>query len=327
MISLVIHELGHGWALMRYGLGVGHFGFIPVGAIITPARKWDGRYQEAVMALMGPIWGSLVAVAIWPLVWLTGNSYIADWLILTVIINLFNLIPINPLDGGRVIKSVSFTLSSTFGWTVQILGLAGALALIYFGYWLIGALLFWFAIRELRADFQSRAIDSDRRKILKVLGPILGTKPKSREVIEKIIEMSEWDPATLMSWIRSKDVFTSMVEAMESVGWNSQNPGSARSLFLYCVSEVAYLATGEHRPYILFGVKEQVTGRYMCMVEDDNGYSPLFSLLNKALSLTPMSRVQAITMLGGYLFVVAALVAMIVLAVTYLGGSLMIFGG
>lgn len=107
MISIGIHEAGHVWAMRRFGIPTRGFYFIPfLGGAAVPLKSFTDQWQHLCVALMGPVWGSLVGLAAALVYIATGNPLwagIAAWIVL---INLVNLIPVYPLDGGRVMHSM-----------------------------------------------------------------------------------------------------------------------------------------------------------------------------------------------------------------------------
>lgn len=105
---IFIHELGHLVAAWRRGLPVSLPMFIPfVGAFIALKDQPKDAETEAFVAIGGPLAGSLAAFACY-YVWRNGGDPI--WLALAksgLILNLFNLIPLSPLDGGRITAVLS----------------------------------------------------------------------------------------------------------------------------------------------------------------------------------------------------------------------------
>jgi len=130
MIQLFVHEYGHVHAMRRTGMKVKGMYFIPfLGALAVSEDAFTSRRQQAYVALSGPIWGSLLALAPAALFLWTRDPLFAAVAAWWAIINLFNLLPIAPLDGGRVMQAFAFSYSSGLGLAVSILGLAGAVAL------------------------------------------------------------------------------------------------------------------------------------------------------------------------------------------------------
>lgn len=105
---LFAHEMGHYLAAKQRGLNVGAPTFIPfVGAWIELKEQPMDAETEAFIGIAGPMLGSLVAF----ICWLFGRSTGSDLLVAIAysgfVLNLFNLIPISPLDGGRIVSAIS----------------------------------------------------------------------------------------------------------------------------------------------------------------------------------------------------------------------------
>lgn len=105
---IMIHEMGHYVAARRAGLNVGAPTFIPfVGAWIElKDTRLDPR-TEAHVALAGPLVGSLAAFACYAWAREVDSRLFLALAYSGFFINLFNLAPIHPLDGGRVTGAVS----------------------------------------------------------------------------------------------------------------------------------------------------------------------------------------------------------------------------
>ena len=102
VLLIFVHELGHVLELRRQGVPASAPLFIPfVGAVIGMRELPDDAWKEARVALAGPILGSVGAAALWAVGEATGSELIVALAFVGFFLNLFNLIPIVPLDGGR----------------------------------------------------------------------------------------------------------------------------------------------------------------------------------------------------------------------------------
>jgi Zn-dependent protease len=108
VLSLYIHEMGHVVALTRYGIAASAPLFIPgVGALIRVKQAFGDPRVDARVGLAGPIWG-LGAAAFCALMFaLTQEKLWAAVAHIGALLNLFNLIPIWQLDGGRAFRTLN----------------------------------------------------------------------------------------------------------------------------------------------------------------------------------------------------------------------------
>jgi Zn-dependent protease len=105
---LFVHEMGHAIALRREGIKASAPMFIPfLGAVIAARSLGDNATAEARVGLAGPILGSIGAAAC-VVVWhATGNDLWRALAFTGFFLNLFNLLPVVPLDGGRAMAAMA----------------------------------------------------------------------------------------------------------------------------------------------------------------------------------------------------------------------------
>ena len=103
VLLIFVHEAGHAIVMQREGIPAGAPVFIPfVGAFIAMRGRPRDAFVEAKVGIGGPLFGSLAAWAVLAAgVWLQRPLWIAIGHA-GVFLNLFNLIPVSPLDGGRI---------------------------------------------------------------------------------------------------------------------------------------------------------------------------------------------------------------------------------
>jgi Zn-dependent protease len=108
VLLIFVHEMGHYLAARQRGLAVGAPTFIPfVGAWIELKDMPHDVETEAWVALAGPLLGSVGALGCYWLYRANGDTLFLALAYAGFFINLFNLIPIAPFDGGRITAILS----------------------------------------------------------------------------------------------------------------------------------------------------------------------------------------------------------------------------
>ncbi|HWH44278.1 MAG TPA: site-2 protease family protein, partial [Thermoleophilaceae bacterium] len=124
VLLLLIHEMGHVIQLRREGIKASAPMFIPfLGALVAMKELPKDAAAEARVGLAGPVLGALgclIPVAIWQA---TGSELFQALAFIGFFLNLFNLLPVLPLDGGRAMAALS-----PWMWFV---GYAGLVALTF----------------------------------------------------------------------------------------------------------------------------------------------------------------------------------------------------
>lgn len=119
VLLIFVHEMGHVYALREFGVKAGAPVFIPfVGAFVALKEMPKDVRVEAWTAIYGPLVGTGGAILCWSAALYTGSSFLMAVAYTGFFLNLFNLIPISPLDGGRVVAAISPKL-----WVVGFVGI------------------------------------------------------------------------------------------------------------------------------------------------------------------------------------------------------------
>ena len=148
VLLILIHEAGHAVAMRREGIPATAPVFIPfVGAFIAMRGRPRNAYVEAKVAIAGPLagslaaWGTLAAGLAFGRPLLVGLGHAA------VFLNLFNLIPVSPLDGGRVAGVFTrpfWIVGYAVGIVATVLLRSGILLLVM----LVGLITLWQQLRH-----------------------------------------------------------------------------------------------------------------------------------------------------------------------------------
>ncbi|RPA46345.1 site-2 protease family protein [Shewanella vesiculosa] len=164
---LVFHEYGHIRAMKHFGMKTKGIYLIPfVGGLALSDERINTRWQDVYISIMGPTFGLILSIICVGLYWITGNVFFAGLAAFNALLNLFNLLPILPLDGGHILKSISFSMNSLIGLIACILGAAIGVFISYsLGLALLGFLLLIGSVEiifEWRGRHQSHLLPLDR---------------------------------------------------------------------------------------------------------------------------------------------------------------------
>jgi Zn-dependent protease len=108
VVLLFIHEMGHVIQLRREGVQASAPMFIPfMGAFIAARSLGENAYAEAKVGLAGPVLGTAGAALCWGVAEATNSDMLRALAYVGFLINLFNLLPIVPLDGGRAMAAMA----------------------------------------------------------------------------------------------------------------------------------------------------------------------------------------------------------------------------
>ncbi len=145
------HEYGHIWAMKRLNIPTYGFFFVPLmGGVAVGGGSYISFSENVIVSIMGPLWGMLLALLTWVVYLITGIPLFADAAYWQALINLFNLLPIHPLDGGQIWRAIAFSFSKKIGYVVSYLSLPIFAVLCYYTHlWILG-LLAVFSLLEIR---------------------------------------------------------------------------------------------------------------------------------------------------------------------------------
>src|SRR3954466_2676177 len=108
VVLLFIHEFGHYIQLRREGIRPGSMLFIPFMGAVVSARSLGGNaLAEARVGLAGPVLGTLASLACIPIAEAADSDLWRALAFTGLFLNLFNLLPVVPLDGGRAMAAMA----------------------------------------------------------------------------------------------------------------------------------------------------------------------------------------------------------------------------
>lgn len=166
---IFVHEMGHLVAAKQKGIATSPAFFIPfVGALISLKEQPRDAATEAYLAYGGPLAGLISFLPAVVLYQYTEEPFWALVISLGATINLFNMLPVSPLDGGRIISVLSTKI-----WLVGLVILGGILFLspnpILFIVFLVGLFTWWNRARE---GYSSLILLYEKQKLAEFLANI-----------------------------------------------------------------------------------------------------------------------------------------------------------
>lgn len=127
LLLLFVHEMGHFAVLRAKGMPASLPVFIPLlGAYVAMRRQPQSVRDEAEIAIAGPLAGALAGLVCVLLYQQTGLRIMLVLAYFDFLINLLNLLPVSPLDGGRIVAAISRWI-----WPIGLALLVGAFFLTH----------------------------------------------------------------------------------------------------------------------------------------------------------------------------------------------------
>ena len=120
---VVIHEFGHALVAKRFGIVTRDINLLPIGGLSRMERIPDNPREELWIALAGPFASLAIAGCLFIFTWAAGlptalnqvtqlpfwndlSSFVSQLMFANIALALFNLLPVFPMDGGRVFRAL-----------------------------------------------------------------------------------------------------------------------------------------------------------------------------------------------------------------------------
>ena len=184
IFSIIEHEYGHYWWMGREGIRKRDMMMVPpLGAVAMIKEYWPSYGAEARIGLAGPFFGLIPAVIFIVLAVATHSTFWIAAAGISAVINIFNLIPAVPLDGGRIFRAALVSINPNLRVISRILSV-GVIALLFFnGFLILPMFMLYMFYRE----------ESTYMSAEKLLGYVEDLRPRdySEEQMESLFNMTE----------------------------------------------------------------------------------------------------------------------------------------
>lgn len=136
---LLLHEGGHFLMMKLFNYEELNMLFIPFfGAMVLGRKDKYSQVETALMVIAGPLPGILIGASLLIYQWITPDYLSIQLGVLLVGLNVMNLIPVDPLDGGRLVRTLFFRHYELIQFVFSILSSLTVVGLgLYFNSWLI----------------------------------------------------------------------------------------------------------------------------------------------------------------------------------------------
>lgn len=222
---LLIHELGHFLAMKYFRYSELKMFFIPfLGAMVSGEKRDISQRQRAIILLAGPVPGIIIGAALYFVGIKTGSKDILTASGIFIFLNAANLLPLTPLDGGRLIETLFFhnqaLLRNIFtfisGAAVTVLAIRYRLySLLLIPFFMLSRLTQYGALRKLKDNLDAQGLDYNKpydllsnreywlireqvvsgiRAFATVDPKLYQVSPRERQIIQQIRSLAERQP-------------------------------------------------------------------------------------------------------------------------------------
>ncbi len=218
--TVVLHELSHSYLAKRYGIKIERIVLLPIGGVSEMEELPKNPAQELRIALAGPLTNLVIALIGYIILILVGNflsivlrESLYYFIVVNLILGLFNLLPAFPMDGGRILRAflaerMSFIQATKLAATIgKQFAIIMAIVGVFFNFFLILVAIFVYLGAE--AEYRSTLVSTllEDEKVMDVMTSDVHTLTPYNSVQE-----------TLQTMFREKHMGYPVIENGELVG-------------------------------------------------------------------------------------------------------------
>ncbi|MGN6492437.1 MAG: site-2 protease family protein [Agriterribacter sp.] len=198
---MLLHEAGHFIAMKLFGYRDVRMFFVPfLGAFVSGSPHTISQRQRTVTLLAGPIPGIFAGIVSLILYYSTGNNFYYQLSLMLILLNVFNLLPVIPLDGGQLLENLFFYTGRIIQSIFIVLSavLLFYLALLTRNYFIL--LIVWLLIARFRSitviNRVRRALEKENISYNKTFDELSDEEYVAirQRMIPRIKTLNEYDP-------------------------------------------------------------------------------------------------------------------------------------
>jgi Zn-dependent protease len=155
MLVIGVHEFGHLWVAKKMDLNTNGFIFIPLFGGAASISYHNNAYNNFMAIIGGPIFGLILNIFLAIVHLYTKNEWVASTVRINTIINMFNLLPLGILDGGKIFRYIMASFPPIIGFFGLVLSYVFMVGffLYYFSNPVLLLLIVFFGIGEFLSDY------------------------------------------------------------------------------------------------------------------------------------------------------------------------------
>lgn len=178
VFSLLIHEYGHYYWMGREGIVNRDMMMIPpFGAIAISREMWPSYSAEMRIAIAGPIFGLAPIVVFFSLFLATHSTIWLASIAIASFINLLNLMPVLPLDGGRCVRAALASLHPSLQYLCFAASFLFASMMVISGFTLMGLIILYLLWAEVSSFLAAR-------RFVATMEPLLNNYLKTKKILD-----------------------------------------------------------------------------------------------------------------------------------------------
>lgn len=172
VLVLFIHELGHFIAMKYFNYKDIKMFFIPLlGALVTGNKHEISQKQRAIILLAGPVPGIIIGIILYAFAKENNYENIIATANIFIFLNVFNLLPLTPLDGGNLIGTLFFNKKETIQTIFIVLSAIGLVIiaiylesyiLLIIPFFLLSGISHQSKIKKIKANLEKDGIDYNK---------------------------------------------------------------------------------------------------------------------------------------------------------------------
>ncbi len=130
---LLVHEFGHFIFMKWFRYERVRMLFVPLmGAFVHGKKERYSQWQQVLVILAGPVPGVIIGCVLWQMGLVYQSEWIQSFAFIFLILNVINLLPIQPLDGGRLIQTLFLNHASI---VPVVFSFISSILLVFIGVW------------------------------------------------------------------------------------------------------------------------------------------------------------------------------------------------